>query len=471
MLLPGLAAMNGFCGATVAGIGRVAAVATDVPAASAQSASAAERRRIWAGVIKAPEGAWFVVCMVRPERRRRTCAGSTSRRGAHQGVDSARLVPPPRSPALVALAGAVAAACTFVLVAGSDVLAQPRLSAWVRAGFVVATVGGGAYTWRRRPASGFGPLLALAGLLFAVTSLNALAAPLAFTLGRVNYAAVMLALVYVCLSFPRGGPGSSRDRRFVVALGAAEALLWAAVLALAAELPAAGPFAACAAACPENALRFVDGAAGVGHALGTVANAVSAAAFVAVAGVLLARMRGSDRAARRTFAPLFAALGAVLVSLAAYTLAQEAFDARPAVLSAAVAAAVLLVPAAIVAGQVRGRLFAARRLGSLVADAPVDVERLIGDALGDPTVTLARWNGEGYRDLEGHPVAARRARGEVELTRDGRPYALVRYDAALGQPPDVVRGLAAAGLMVLDNARLPAPARGPRAPSDGAAPT
>ena len=47
-----------------------------------------------------------------------------------------------------------------------------------------------------RPAAS-GPLFAAAGLLFALTSLNALAAPLAFTLGRVAYAVVMFALVYV----------------------------------------------------------------------------------------------------------------------------------------------------------------------------------------------------------------------------------------------------------------------------------
>src|SRR4051794_24274973 len=129
MLPAGLAGMNGFCGAVVAGMGCVAAEATDGPAASAHSAGAAGRGESCAGVIKAPEGAWFVGCMVRPGARRRTCVRSTSRRCAHQGVDSARLVQPTRSPVPIALAGAVAAACTFVVVAGSDVLAQPRLSA------------------------------------------------------------------------------------------------------------------------------------------------------------------------------------------------------------------------------------------------------------------------------------------------------------------------------------------------------
>src|SRR4051794_19553680 len=102
----------------------------------------------------------------------------------------------------------------LVVVSRSDVLIDPQLSAWVRAAFVLANVAGGAYTWWRRPASGFGPLLAAVGLLFALTSLNALAAPLPFTLGRVAYAAVMYALVYVCLCFPRGRLGSRRDPPF-----------------------------------------------------------------------------------------------------------------------------------------------------------------------------------------------------------------------------------------------------------------
>ena len=59
-----------------------------------------------------------------------------------------------------------------------------------------------------------------------------------------------------------------------------------------------------------------------------------------------------------------------------------------------------------------------------------------------------------YRDVRGHPADVDNGRAQLELTRDGGPYALVLYDAALDQPPDVVRGLAAAGLMLLDNARL-----------------
>ena len=186
---------------------------------------------------------------------------------------------------------------------------------------------------------------------------------------------------------------------------------------------------------------------------GVLANVLTVGAFVVVTVRLNLRMQESGRAAGRTLAPLVVALSAVLVSLAASTLALLLFDARPAVLSAALVAAVLALPAAILAGQVRGRLFAARRLGSLVADVagtPVtgeNVQHLVGEALGDLTLTLARWDGDTYRDMHGAAVTADASppdRVRLELTRDGRPYALVFYDALLDQPADVVRGAAAA---------------------------
>src|SRR5512132_2713145 len=93
-----------------------------------------------------------------------------------------------RTPALVAMAGVAAGAVTAAVVAGSAILVDPGISAAARAGFVTGNVVGGAYTWWRRPTSGFGLLFAGVGLLFSVTTLNALSAPLAFTLGSVVYA-------------------------------------------------------------------------------------------------------------------------------------------------------------------------------------------------------------------------------------------------------------------------------------------
>ena len=124
-------------------------------------------------------------------------------------------------------------------------------------------------------------------------------------------------------------------------------------------------------------------------------------------------MRQSDRAGRRTLAPLFASMSALLVAMAAYTFARQALGERIAVLSGAVAVTILALPIAILVGQVRGRLFAARRLGGLVADVggtPVsraDAQALAADALGDPSLTLARWDADrqGYVDTRGAPVS------------------------------------------------------------------
>ena len=121
------------------------------------------------------------------------------------------------------------------------------------------------------------------------------------------------------------------------------------------------------------------------------------------------------------------------------------------------------MPVAILAGQVRGRLFAARRLGSLVADVagtPVtgeNVQRLVGEAFGDPTLTLARWDGDTYRDMHGAAVAAD-ARRPIACASSSRATAVrTRWCSTtplLDQPPDVVRGAAAGGLMLLENTRL-----------------
>ena len=206
-----------------------------------------------------------------------------------------------------------AGTATAVVVATSDVLLDPELSAATRAGFVVANVAGGAYTWWRRPASGFGPLFAMTGLLFALTSLNALADQLPFTLGRVLYAAVMVVLVYVFLAFPHSRLRARRDRLLVAGLAAGVALVWVALLSIATELPPAGPFSECAGACPENALRIFDGAEDAGVVLGSVANALTVASLLAVAVLLPVRMRGSSHVARRSLAPLFVAMSALLV--------------------------------------------------------------------------------------------------------------------------------------------------------------
>ena len=353
-----------------------------------------------------------------------------------------------RTPALVAATGVAAGAVTAIVVAGSDILLNPGVSAATRAGFVTANVLGGAYTWWRRPTSAFGLLFAGVGLLFSLTTLNALSAPVAFTVGNVIYAAVILALVYLCLCYPRARPASDGDRRFIVGLCVATAVVWVFVLALAAKLPPTGPFSDCADACPSNPLQIADGATGVGKVFSALANALVIGGLLAVTAVLIARASRATGVARRTLAPLSVALSATSLALATYTFVRHALGEHSAVLSAAVAVTILSLPFALLLGQLRGRLFAARRLSGIVTEVggTTEIQALVADALGDPTVTLGRWSDGAYRAAGGAPLELRGDR--IELTRNGRPYAVALYDAAITQDPDVVRSVVATALMV-----------------------
>src|SRR3954468_8473065 len=113
-----------------------------------------------------------------------------------------------------------------------------------------------------------------------------------------------------CAVWSAGRPFAALVRvRHRRALGAVTAVIWVLVLLLAPEMPASGPFAACAATCPPNALQVFTGAEDAGRLLGDAANAVTVASLVAVAGLLLARTRESAPAFRRTLTPLCVGAG------------------------------------------------------------------------------------------------------------------------------------------------------------------
>jgi len=123
------------------------------------------------------------------------------------------------TPRNTVLAGTVATLLTLLLVAASDVLAHPGINAVLRAVNIVSAVGFGAATWYLRPRSRLGPLLVGIGFLFALTTLQAFSASLAYNTGRLLLPASWVALLYAFLAFPTGrieapaGGASSRSRR------------------------------------------------------------------------------------------------------------------------------------------------------------------------------------------------------------------------------------------------------------------
>jgi signal transduction histidine kinase len=377
--------------------------------------------------------------------------------------------------ALVMVAvGAVATAASVTLVAGSDVLTHPHSNAAARGLAVALCTAVGAYTWWQRPESRLGLLVTGIGLSFSLTSLIALTGPVPFTLGRATTAGFVVLTVYVFVCFPRDRLAPGPAAWFVHALVVMTAVLWGLALALTDELPVGGPVAQCSGPCPRNAFQLVSAPEPVSDALAIAVNALSALGLVGATAALVAKARSPDRLRRRAVEPLLWVMSLVALSYAVYLTLRQAGVAGSGAPGAIAIAGFLAMPIGILIGQIRGRVFAATKLARMVAAAgsvavtPERVERLISDALGDPTLTLLLWSVqcECYLDVRGLPVPVPGDAVErtiLPVRRDGRPVAAVIHDPGLDQAQEITEGIAATALMLLDNTRLVEELRASRA--------
>jgi signal transduction histidine kinase len=271
-------------------------------------------------------------------------------------------------------------------------------------------------------------------------------------------------VVYVALCFPRDRLGSQFERRFLAGFLVATAFSWALALALAERLPPAGAFAQCAGRCPRNAFQVVGTSASTTRAIGILANGITVIAFAVMAAVLLRKARSPSRLRRRAVTPLLLAFAALALSQAGFVALSHIFGAGySAALRTIAAASALAIPVGLLVGQIRGNYFAAQGAGRMAAtDEPLDpvgIERLISDALGDPSLALALWEPEphGYVDVRGARVElpddpAKRI--STPFMRDGRPVAALIHDPAMDVDAGVVGGLVATSLLLLENIRL-----------------
>jgi signal transduction histidine kinase len=377
--------------------------------------------------------------------------------------------------ALVMLAaGAAATAGSVTLVARSEVLTHPHANAVARGLAIALCTAVGAYTWWQRPDSRLGLLVVGIGLSFSLTALMALEAPVPFTLGRVATAGFVLMAVYVFVCFPRDHLAPGPPTWFIRALAVMTTGVWVLALALCEELPVAGPVGQCSGPCPRNAFSLVSAPAAVSDALAIAVNALSALGLAGATVALVAKARSPDRLRRRAVEPLLWVMSLVVLSYAVYLTLRQAGVAGSEAPGAIAIVGFLAIPIGVLVGQIRGRQFAATSLARMVtateglAVTPERVERLISDALGDPTLTLLLWSTrrECYLDVRGVPVATPGdavERAVVPVSRDGRRVAAIVHDPGLDQAQEMTEGIAATALMLLDNARLVEELRASRA--------
>jgi len=383
-----------------------------------------------------------------------------------KGASAAAGQRPPLS-AIIALtaAGVAAAAATVWGVRTSTVLSAPEATALVKGVFIATYVAVGAYTWWRRPRSRLGLFVLSAAFLYAFTSLEASPRPWFFTFGRLGLAVLVLFFLYLFLCFPSDRISSQRERRFWGICAIGTAAIWSVAAVFADKLPRGGAFSDCATTCPDNALQLVNTPHWVTRVIDVGVTALTAAALAALIVFLYLKARAPMPLRRRAVVPLLCAAAAFTATYATYSLLSETDNLQGAAeLRVLAAIAGFSIPLALLVGQFRGRIFAATNLWQVLARAgssritPVWVEFVLRDSLGDESFALAMWEPQRktYVDAQGAPLQLPDASSRLSVSRHGSEehgLALI-YDSSLDDEPEIIEGLGATAVMLLDNARL-----------------
>ncbi len=375
--------------------------------------------------------------------------------------------------AVVLAVGLMATGLTVWIVARSTVLASPATTAAARGLFVGIYLLVGVYLWWRQPVGRMGPLLVAASYLYALSSANASGDEVWFALGMTVWVAYIGFIAYVFLTYPRGRLAGGLETWFFRFTAASFALSWGAILVFGQTLSVGGPFTRCAESCPANGLQLVGASAGVSHGLTVVFDVVLAVVMLGLCVLIIGKARSPSRLRRRAIVPLSIVFVVAIVDFSLYVFVGSGFPGTVPALRALVLVTLASVPFAMVIGQHRASAFAAGSAGRLVSRAsgrvsPRRIEALLRDSLGDPTLELALWapGRASYLDVDGLTVALPESgsgREVTRFTRNGEPVAAIVHDPGLEEQPEVLDGLTATSLMLLENTRLVDELQGSRA--------
>jgi signal transduction histidine kinase len=367
----------------------------------------------------------------------------------------------------VALALPLVLAATVKLALSSDHLAHPGATAAYRAYLIAVPTLIGLAWWRRRPASRYGPLLAVLGLVAVLLALQSSSVPAIVALGVIAEPVYFGLSVYILVAFPRARLDTAADRWLVAALVLSMLLFYVPSLLLSAQLPAGGltPLVACAAGCPSNPLDIAT-APGVVDAAARVAAALVLVATGALAGLFLMRLRGATRPHRREIAaivatgfPFFPALALMCVA----TLAPVS-DATWSALGWFLTIAGMVFTLGFLVALLQAELFAAAALRRLLTDlvarpGPARWRDAVAAALDDSSLRLGFWDParRTFRQADGQaldrPVPGDGRRLTL-VEHAGDPVAAITTDAAFGEQPELLEAAARATLVAVRNGHL-----------------
>jgi signal transduction histidine kinase len=375
----------------------------------------------------------------------------------------------------VAIAIVPMVAVTLTLALTSDHLARP-VAAGLYWGYLTgATMAIGLVWWKRRPASRFGPLLVVYGLLIWIVSWQGSDWPVVFDIGVLAEAPGWLITIYVFLAFPMGRiePPAARWLMWGLGLGALFTfLLWALFSPV---IMGAGPLLRCAPNCPANALQ-IGSDPRVAEVAGKAETYLALTLAAAVFAVYLTRLLRSSRPQRRS---LIAVAVTSLLFLPAWFVANFSgwilkLDLETLETMAWVIVGTrILLPLGFLVALLQADHFAARALRLLLErlaaqPSPEQWRDSVAEALDDPALRLAyREPATGrFREPSGHdltPRAVEPHRAWVSVDREDEPVAAMVLDETLTEDPELVRAAASATLLAVQNGALEGELRASRA--------
>jgi len=320
-----------------------------------------------------------------------------------------------------------------------------------------AFVGTGIYAWLRQPENRLGPLMTAVGFSACLAGLRVATEPWVFIFGLLFITSQWALLYHMLLAFP-GGTLRGGIERLLVAATYFSALVLHPVQVLFQDTTRIGH--------PENPL-LVEANRDLATTLSRFRSWLALVLLAALAVILARRWAAAPRSQRQALAPVLVSGGVVMLLLGVWYAAglAELDEDLVQTLEDARYVALATVPFAFLAGLLRSRVAGATAVSEVVARLGdpgfrgARIYRALGDALEGTSLELAYWvpdRGE-YVDAEGEaveipPKDPRRIATKLEA--EGEQLAVLTHDASRDDERELVRAVAAATTLTLENERL-----------------
>jgi signal transduction histidine kinase len=364
----------------------------------------------------------------------------------------------------VAFAGVIAAAAATALVVASDHIPMPGASIAIGLVITGSFIGTGLYAWWRRPGNRFGALMTAVGFTFLLGSLTASDESGVFTIGVILSSLYFVVFAHMVLGYPEGRLEKRWHAWLIGAgyglalVGSLPQLLWGFTDAMECD------------DCPPSAILIKQDDT-LRDLFNTITSVLGVLIVAVVLAILLRRWAQATAPQRRAMAPVLWS-GMVMLVLLASALGSDAagINRLTDVLSTLGLIVFASVPWVFLIGLARSRVVRAGAVSDLLlrlGEAPGTgtLGYRLRDALGDPSLELVFWLDDKARwvDSDGHQIELpregdpQRAWTAVEL--EGRRVGAIVHDVSLGEDPEMLRSVAAAAGLAMENERLQAQLR------------